>query len=190
MIAHLEGIVFHKDLLYLVLETGGVGYRVYATPEVLGEARVGASYALWTHYAAKEETTELYGFRTKEELDFFGLLLGVSGIGPKSALAILSLAPVETLAKAIAADDTAYLTKVSGIGKKTAAKIVLELKEKVAAAEEEGTALGRRETGDALEALAALGYPLKDARDALRSVGETARGTNEKIKEALKLLSR
>jgi Holliday junction DNA helicase RuvA len=118
-----------------------------------------------------------------EELHFFEMLLNVSGIGPKGALSILGIASLSTLRRAISTGDTAYLTKVSGIGRKTAEKIVIELRDKVGE-EKEGSLQGEL---DALEALKSLGYSQNEARDALKKVPPDA-NTNTKIREALKIL--
>ena len=132
---------------------------------------------------------ELYGFLHYAELEFFELLIGISGIGPRSALGVLALAPVDTLKRAIAAGDTSYLTKVSGIGRKTAEKIVLELKEKLGFGK---MSLGGTEDlqhdADVLEALVALGYTATQARDALGKLKPTIQGREARLKEALKLL--
>jgi len=124
-----------------------------------------------------------------EEMSFFDLLLDVSGIGPKSALSIITVASVETLKKAIATGDTSYLNKVSGIGKKTAEKIVIELRDKLHAHKGEGEVSGLlREESDIIEALKALGYSQNEARDTLKQIPHTIDGTNARIKEALRIL--
>jgi holliday junction DNA helicase RuvA len=127
---------------------------------------------------------DLYGFLEMEELGFFEMLIGVSGIGPRSALAILGIASIETLRKAISTGDTAYLTKISGIGRKTAEKIVIELRDKMGADISTTSLQGEL---DALEALKSLGYSQNEARDALKKVPAEA-NINIKIKEALKIL--
>jgi len=129
----------------------------------------------------------MYGFLERQELELFEMLIGVSGIGPRSALQIMGLAGVETLKKAISSEDTSYLTKVSGIGRKTAEKIVLELKDKMGSAG--GAHHGElKEESDAVEALKSLGYSQSEAREALKRVGEKIKGTSGRIKEALKIL--
>ena len=128
---------------------------------------------------------DLYGFLDRQELEFFEMLINVSGIGPKGALSILGIASIETLRKAISTGDTAYLTKVSGIGRKTAEKIVIELRDKMGEAKT-GTSL--QGELDALEALRSLGYSQSEAREALKKVLPNT-DTNTKIREALKMLS-
>jgi Holliday junction DNA helicase RuvA len=133
----------------------------------------------------REDALDLYGFLHENERKMFGLLLTVSGIGPKSAMSILSLAGIDTLASAISSGKASYLTSVSGIGKKTAEKVVLELKDKM-----EG--LGARPVSGsdegALEALRAMGYSVKEAREALQQVPDGVEGESARLREALRAL--
>ena len=135
----------------------------------------------------RENALDLYGFATKEEWNFFELLLTVSGIGPKSAMAILSVASPATIKQAIVTDDSSRLTKVSGIGKKTAEKIVLELKDKVGIGSIESTRALSSDEG-ALEAMRSLGYSQSEAREALRAVPSEFQGVNDRLREALRIL--
>jgi Holliday junction DNA helicase RuvA len=186
MIGHLEGTVKKVSLLYAIIATGGVGYKVAATKDTLARLKAGSDAALWTHLAVRENALDLYGFSGEEELRFFELLLTVSGIGPKSALAVLDIASVETLRTAIASGNASYLTKVSGIGRKTAEKIVIELRDKVGAGSE---TINNSLTGDqeAMEAMRSLGYSVQEARDALRNVPPEIEKASERLREALKL---
>ena len=130
MIAQLTGQIAHRDEKGVILDVAGVGYRVSLSVESLKALPRSESTAkLHTHLAVRENALDLYGFVTRDEHDFFELLLTVSGIGPKSAIAILSLATPKMLERAISAGDAAYLSKVSGIGKKSAENIALELKD-------------------------------------------------------------
>lgn len=191
MIAHIAGIILHTDDKFLVIDTGGVGYKVWTTLDTVAMFGIGDKISVWTYTAVRENAIDLYGFTTMEEMSFFDLLLDVSGIGPKSALSIISVASVETLKKAIATGDTSYLNKVSGIGKKTAEKIVIELRDKLHAHKGEGEVSGLlREESDIIEALKALGYSQNEARDALKQIPHTIDGTNARIKEALKILGK
>jgi len=188
MIAHLTGTLLETDLDSIMLDVGGIGYRVHASSDTLAETvrAKGGVVSLWTHLAVRENSLDLYGFTKKAELEFFEFLIGVPGIGPKSGLAILSLASVETLRQSITSGDTVYLTKVSGIGRKTAEKIVLELKDKLGAFEEGGPDL--KGESDTVEALRSLGYSLKESRDALKQIGPDAVGTEARVRAALKVL--
>ncbi len=187
MINHLTGTVLHTDDDSFTLAVHGVGYMVYAGTELLSKAATESSLSVWTHLAVRENALDLYGFLTQEELHLFELVISVSGIGPKSGLAILSLASVDTLQNAIASGEIGYLTKVSGIGAKTAQKIVLELKDKVTAVASAGA--GMQEDADVVEALKALGYNPQEARSALKDIPDEIVGTSERVRAALKQLS-
>jgi Holliday junction DNA helicase RuvA len=192
MIAHITGTVALRGNSYVIIDVEGVGYKIFATPEtILGISDTSDTTTLHTHMAVRETAMDLYGFRTRTELEFFELLITISGIGPKSALGILSVAPVDTLKKAVASGDTSYLTKVSGIGKKNAEKIVLELRDKLAGGVSfEQNTTGLREEADAIEALQALGYSVVEAREALKDIPTDIVGTNKRVAEALKQLGR
>ena len=187
MIGFLEGDVRSTHATFLILMVGGVGYKVAATRETLQKAPLGTRLSLWIHTVVREDALDLYGFREEDELDFFHKLLSVPSIGPRSALAVLDIASVETLRSAIAGGNASYLTNVSGIGRKTAEKIVLELKDKVGVGAA-GVGASLRGDEDALEAMRSLGYSAAEARDALRKVPVSIEGGNERLREALRLL--
>lgn len=187
MIGHLEGIVSAKRSGYIILSCGGVGYKVAVTRGALMEMIEGSPASLWIYTAVREDALDLFGFQAEDELRLFELLRSISGIGPKSALAILDIAAVETLRSAIAGGNAGYLTNVSGIGKKTASKIILELKDKVGASVEgEKAALHGDE--EALEALRALGYTQAEARDALRKIPKEISSGSERLRAALRIV--
>lgn len=188
MIGSIEGVVVEKDERALVVSVGGLGYLVAALPSTLVAAEVGTTVRLFTHLAVREDALDLYGFAAKNELALFRLLIGVSGIGPKSAMNVLALADAGVLVRAISGGDSAYLTKVSGIGKKLAEKIVLELKEKVGG-------LGVTENipkaeGEALDALEALGYPVRDTRELVRTLSKKHDSAEAIIRAALQALGK
>lgn len=187
MIASLKGVVAFRGLKYLVVETGGVGYRVYMSDFDLGKAgKEGSDIALHIHHHVREDSMDLYGFFSRSELDFFESLISISGIGPRSALGILGVGPVDQLRRAIAAGDIRHLTKVSGIGKKTAEKIVLELKDKLSGGAEHATFTSG--DADALEALVSLGYSQDEAREALRGVPSEITAVAARVQQALRTL--
>ena len=188
MIACLSGTVRNKDLNALIVDVSGVGYKVLVTTETALEVTPSSPIFLWTHLVVRETSLELFGFLDKEALDAFELLITISGIGPKTALGILNVASPATLRQAVASADTSYLTRVSGIGKKNAEKIVLELKDKLKVSEKDQT-IDSRSEGDALEALVSLGYTERDAREALKRVPKEVEGASDRVKAALKLLS-
>src|SRR3989344_2898926 len=183
MIGSIRGKVISKTDKYLIVEASGVGYKLYVSPDLVSKIKQEEVF-LWVHTHVREDAIDLYGFTNRENLEFFEMLLGVSGIGPRSALAILGIATIETLRKAIGTGDVSYLTKISGIGKKTAEKIVIELRDKIG---EEKSGSSLQGELDALEALKSLGYSQNEARDALKKVSSEV-NTNAKIKEALKIL--
>jgi Holliday junction DNA helicase RuvA len=175
----------------VIVEVGGVGY-VARVPlfalATLRERGLG-EISLFIHTQVAENAFDLYGFPTEDELSFFKQLMSVSGIGPKTALGILNVSDVSTLRRNIAAGDAAALTKVFGIGKKSAERIVVELRDKLA---KEQTARGESVKGDdtdVIEALVTLGYSLAEARGALKAIDSTKKlGVNERISAALKAL--
>ncbi len=185
MIGYLKGTILHSDLKSVVLEVGGVGYKIYTNTALL-EGQKTKETIFWTYLAVRENALDLYGFSTREELAFFELLLTVSGIGPKSAITILSIASVKTIKQAVSLGDSSRLVKVSGVGRKNAEKIVLELKDKIGDYTSDGTESSG--DSDAIEALKSLGYSEKESREALKKAnGESIQ---EKVKSALKNLNK
>jgi Holliday junction DNA helicase RuvA len=189
MISYVEGIIIQKGDTSVVIKAGGLGYRVHASKETINKLpQKGQVSKLYCAHEVKEDSEELYGFITEEELKFYEMLRKVSGVGPKSALAILSLASAKMVASAIASGNVAFLAKVSGVGRKTAEKIILELKDKVAKLEP--SALASDEDVDVLEALGALGYSAREANYVLQSLPKDLRGAEARLKEALKFLGK
>jgi Holliday junction DNA helicase RuvA len=189
MISHLRGTIIEITEKYIVLDVQGIGYKVFCSTDTLAGLREGIEASLSTYLAVREDALDLYGFISSEEKGFFEMLISVSGIGPKGALGILGQTSVETLKQAIGTGDTSYLTKVSGIGRKTAEKVVLELRDKLRAhvTMKEGPGSLRSES-DVVEALKSLGYSPNEARDTLKEIPDSIVGTNARIKEALKIL--
>lgn len=190
MIAHLSGTLLFASDRFIVVDVSGVGYKVRVALDTLRAVRSNTTkeVSLWIYTAVREDVLDLYGFEHQAELDFFEMLISVSGIGPKSALGILNVAPVDQLKEAISKGDASALTKVSGIGSKSAQKIILELRDKLGGdiMETGGTVLG--EERDAIEGLVALGYTERHARESLKNVPAETKGTSARIKEALKQL--
>lgn len=173
----------------VLVEVGGVGYCV-RTPllalDILKSS--GSEISLFIHTVVREDALDLYGFPTEEELHFFKQLMSVSGIGPKTALSILNVADVVSLKRAIAGGDSAALTKVFGIGKKSAERLVVELRDKITFTDSPSTALGAASSDEAevVDALMALGYRADEARHALKET--TGASVNERLASALKYL--
>jgi len=188
MIAHLSGVLLFRGSKYILVDVSGVGYKVHISLETAKTLpKKGEQTELFTHLYVRENALELYGFATMAELEFFEMLIAISGIGPRSALGILSVAPLDTLKRAIASGDASYLTKVSGIGKKIAEKIVVELRDKLAG---EAEVAAFPDMSDALDALVSLGYSTREAREALHKISAEAASIDAKVKAALKILGR
>lgn len=196
MIASLDGVVGAVAVDSLVVEVGGMGYRVFASPSLLSTASPGGRLKLHTYHVVREDQQSLYGFRTVEELGFFTLLLTVTGVGPKVAMAIVGSRPTAELQLAIMQQDQAVLVAIPGIGKRLAERVIFELKEKVAAAgvAAAGTVLaGMTSDSDVVAALQALGYSLAEARDAARATMASASvgsSLEDRVKSALRGLAR
>jgi len=210
MISRLTGTIVHTDLKYVVLDVGGVGYKVFVTADTTSRIGSGASsgggseksdknVTVWTYLAVRDDAMDLYGFPTLSELNFFELLIGISGIGPKTALGILNVASVGAIDSAIRSGDASHLVKVGGLSKKMAEKIVLELRDKMENMPEFGDTSGvttgqtketQRSDSDTIEALKSLGYTPAEARDALKQLDKSLKNasTGEKVKAALKIL--
>jgi len=185
MLAYISGKILIKRENYLIITTNGLGYKIFVAPKLISE--LGSEAELYLHQQVKEDGTALFGFKAITELEFFELLLSVSGIGPKSALAILATAEVEEIKSAIALGNTDILTKVSGVGRKTAERLVVELKSKVDYLAPLDSSSGQNKSEE-LEALVALGYSLQQARKALAKVDVSISDSGERIKQALKFM--
>lgn len=198
MIGFLRGKVAALKTDYCLLDVNGVGYRVFIPNNTCSKLRLKEEILLHTYMNVYQDGITLYGFYTEDEYDIFQLLISVSGVGPKVALGILSSITVEGLCKAIQNKQASVLTKLPGIGKKSAERLILELKDKVAFAdggEEEILALemtdeaGDDMIGEAIAALGALGYSQSEIAPVLKKASK-CRTTEEIIKMALKQLSR
>ena len=195
MIASVEGTVGAVTADSVVIEVGGIGYRVFAAPAILATARPGSTLKLHTHHLVREDLQALYGFRSAEELGFFSLLLTVTGVGPKVALAIVGSGPTADLQLAIMQQDQAVLVAIPGIGRKLAERVIFELKEKVAAAGVAAVTVAGQPAaeGDVVGALQALGYSLPEAREAARhglAMSGVGASLEERVKAALRVLAR
>jgi Holliday junction DNA helicase RuvA len=182
VIGSLRGVVLERrDASALLVEVGGVGYRVTVTPATLGQAELGAPLFLHVHTHVREDALVLYGFATRDERDCFEALLGAHGVGPALALAMLAaLAPV-ALRRAVATDDVDVLTAVPGVGRKTAARLLIELKSRLDVPEDEPWEApgGDPARSEVRVALAGLGYGPAEVRDAVRDL--PAEGSIEEL---------
>ncbi len=194
MIAFIRGILAQTRPGLVVIEAGGIGYEVNVPSSVFGRLPgIGEALLLHTYLQVREDGMSLFGFLKREDLDVFKLLITVNGIGPKAALSILSYTTPDQLRFAVLSGDTKTIEKIPGVGKKTAGKLILELKDKFGIEEnfEPGPAGAQEEAGtsqdlnpaakEAAEALAALGYPVSEAYRAVRMVDVTPEMTAEEI---------
>ncbi len=191
MISYLKGEILIKNDKSITVVIGGVGYEVFMVDKFLEKAKKGEGVELYTYLKHSEDNMSLYGFTGKDELGFFKLLISISGVGPKSALGVLEVAKLADIKKAILRDDASILYKVSGVGKKTAERIVVELKNKLdkMPVSDKEIDLSDIDT-ETFDALIGLGYVQSDVREALKQIPETAERTEDKIKFALKYLSK
>lgn len=186
MIAKIKGTVDEIGLSGAIVDVSGVGYFLFLTNNSLSNISIGKEVSFYTHHVVRENSEDLYGFTSQEEKDFFDLLLSISGIGPKSAIGILNAAPIQVIKEGVTTGDASHLTKVSGIGKKNAEKIIIELRDKIGEMEDSNSNVTG--SGDAIEALTSLGYSLPEARKAIQKVDKEL-STEEMVKQALKALS-
>lgn len=187
MIAFVRGTAVDITENSVIVEAGGIGYEIYMTGTDLSQIHMGEEVKIHTYFNVREDAMQLYGFRSKDDLQMFKLLLGVNGVGPKAAVGVLAGITADELRFAILSDDVKTLSKAPGIGKKTAQKLILELKDKMKledafelklAHEQEKAVAGLGEISDgrqeAVEALVALGYSSTDALRAVRKVTDVA----------------
>lgn len=189
MISLLKGKVELKTGKFVIIDVNGVGYRVFCVLSVLAAINPGEEIRLFCHLYVREDAMDLYGFLTKEELEFFELLISISGVGPRVALGILSIAPVGRIKEAIASEKEEFLTRVSGIGTKIAKKVILELKDKLPKISD----MAKAELGEeieAIDALVGLGYREHEAREVIRKISKDIKGVENIVREALKYLGK
>lgn len=189
MIAQLEGKIAGIKGNSVILMVSGVGYQVNVSTYTLGKV-VGQEQVLFhIHTHVREDMLALYGFLNEEDLAMFELLISISGIGPRVALSILSIADVKTIRTAIVNKDPSILTRVSGVGKRTAERVIIELQNKVDAVgvEDQESALSGQ---DAIEALTSLGYSVTEAREALKLVSSDIKDVSTRVRQALRNLGK
>ena len=190
MIAHLKGILTEKFDNSVIIDVHGVGYEVALSTIDFDALNLNDEVKLYTYHHVREQAEELFGFTSLAAKKLFELLISVQGIGPKAGMAILSLAPVEEVRNAIANADAAYVAKASGVGKKSAERVIVDLRDKVGlptyyGRKNEPAAVVKIENDEALDALMALGLNLADATKALEGVDANL-SVEERIRAALK----
>lgn len=191
MIAHLKGKIEEKFGNALILDVHGVGYEIMVPTPDFESVKLGEERKFFTYHQVRENAEELYGFSSLSAKKIFELLISVQGIGPKAAIAILSLAEAEEVRNAIANADSAFISKATGVGKKSAERVIVDLRDKVGTPSHYGAttpSLAKEvdtQPDEALDALIALGFPLKEATSALEKVDKTL-PVEERIRLALK----
>ena len=182
MIAHLVGTITEKFTNFIILDVHGVGYELFVTLPDAEKINLDDEVKFYTYHAIRENSEDLYGFSSLAAKKLFELLISVNGVGPKAAMAILSLGTPEEVRNAIANTDSAFIAKAAGIGKKSAERVIVDLRDKVGAPSHYGATETKFSTAatvgpedEALDALIALGFPLKEASAALSSVDQIGR---------------
>jgi Holliday junction DNA helicase RuvA len=186
MISYLKGKIIKRGGNFVILNNADIGYKIFIGESALADLANAPEAEFWIYQNIREDANELYGFSTYEKLEMFELLLTVNGIGPKSATGIMSSISAEELKEAIATGDLAMLTKVSGVGKKTAERIVLDLRDKIGFIATLSSSSGSATRGEEIDALMALGYSMQQAREALGKVDKSITESGKRIREALK----
>ncbi len=189
MIALLEGQIVAIRHDYAIVLTGGVGYKVHLTPYTLGKIAGSSSARFHVFTNVREDAITLYGFLDEGELVMFELLISVNGVGPKMALGILSVAEPSSIRAAVVGKDISILTRISGVGKRTAERILLDLENKVGALTEEGLK-GATEESEVIEALSSMGYAPGEVREAMKMIAPETTRVEEKIGAILKVLGK
>lgn len=185
MIAYLKGKIINKTTQYLVLEQNGVGYKIFVTPEIL-EMPLGEICELYIYHKSSDDGQTLFGMDSFAALQFFELLITVTSVGPKMALTIISSSKLDILEQAIASGDSDIFTRMSGVGKKTAERIILELKNKVSGSLLDSSTSG---SSDLFDALISLGYNPREVREVLSKIDGDLE-TTDQIKQALKIIGK
>lgn len=197
MFAYIKGTIEIKSINYVVIENGGIGYKIYMSQKSIGTiGNIGETVKIHTHYHVREDDISLYGFTSEEELRMFEILINVSGVGVKSALTMLSDITPASFAMAVINDDVTRLVKVPGVGKKTAQRLILELKDKLKSEDISGEEIKQIDleekevSNDAVNALQVLGYNKNEIEQVLRKIETTNLSVEDIIKTALKYLGR
>lgn len=197
MIAYIKGTLERRAESYIIIETGGIGYQIFVSPATLAKLpQTGEMVKVFTYFSVKEDGVSLYGFASAEEQEMFHKLLTVSGVGPKGALGFLSQLTPQEIILAIISEDVKTLSKAPGVGRKTAQRVILELKDKFKT--EEALSMGQEVQGivetsvggdakfEAIDAMTALGYSRSEAAKAVNAVAAEGMSTEDILKAALK----
>lgn len=191
MIYSLNGELALKKEKFIVIDAGGVGFKVFTPLSSEGKLPpIGTKIRIFTYLYIREGILDLYGFLEESDLHFFELLMSVSGIGPKSAMGILSVASVDRLSAAISRGETEILQKSSGIGRKTADRIILELKDKMSAPGGEETVKMMESDSDIYEAMVSLGYTARQIKEAIQKIDPDIKNVSDRLRDGLKKIKK
>ncbi len=190
MISYLEGKIKLKGPNYFILLNNGIGYKIFVPIDILTSITPSQDFSLFIYQHVKEDALDLYGFRTSEDLSLFELFLGISGIGPKTAVGIFAAGKIEKIKEAIVKGDVDFFTSVPRLGRKNAQKIIIELRPKLGNLTDIDLTEGSGETKEIIEALRTFGFNTSEARDALNSIKDFEGSTSDKIRQVLKFLGK
>lgn len=190
MISYLEGTVKYKGTNYLTILTNGVGYKVSLPSDLLSKFKLNDPISTYIYTHVKDDAIDLYGFTSPPEIAFFELLISVSGIGPKTALAIFSHGKLPKIKEAIVKGDVEFFTSVPRLGRKNAQKIIIELRSKLGSLEDLDLTEESSESKEIVDALKTFGFERGEAKDALKFIKDVEGSTSDKIRQALKYLGR
>lgn len=190
MIGFLQGTVIFKDSHILLINVGGVGYKVFTPLDIITGIHLDDKLSVFTFTHVKDDAIELYGFPTQEDLLFFELLLGVSGVGPKTALSVFGRGKLPQIKEAIVKGDVDFFMAVPRLGKKNAQKIIIELRPKLGSLAELDLTAEGSESKELIDALKSLGYDREEAKEAYKSIKDFQGTTEAKLRQALKVLGK
>jgi len=184
MISYLKGQVILERPTFLIIDVGGIGYKVSIIPKL--DIKIGDKIKLFVYQYIREDCNDLYGFESFEELELFGKLLSVNGVGPKAAMTVMSLAPTSKIIEAIVSEDSPFFLRAPGIGKKVAIKIIVDLKSKITGIELSGVISSGRIAEETIEGLSMLGYKKSEIEKIVSKMPHSISNPEEQIKWALK----
>lgn len=190
MISYLEGKIKFKGPNYFILLINGIGYKVFVPTDILTSVTPNQDFSLFIYQNVKEDALDLYGFRTSEDLSLFELFLGISGIGPKTAIGIFGIGKIEKIKEAIVKGDVDFFTTVPRLGRKNAQKIIIELRPKLGNLTDIDLTEGSGETKEIIDALKAFGFDLSESREALKYIKDFEGSTSDKIRQILKYMGK
>lgn len=188
MISYLSGKIVLERPTFVILDVGGIGYKVTIIPKI--DLKVGRNYKIYTYQHIREDSSDLYGFESYEELELFEKLLSVNGVGPKAAMTIMSIAPVEKIIEAITTEDSNFFLSAPGIGKKVSIKIIVDLKSKVSGSQLSGAISSGRVKEEVIDGLLVLGYKKAEIDKVISKLPKEVKDSEEQIRWCLKNLSK